>query len=173
MHVLNDKNTDEKTKEFLKEKYNKAKELADNLANRHQSIEKLMAFIAEKQLLFFEHGESCLIPLLQKDVATELSMNPSTVSRILSSKFCRTPHGVFPIKFLCPRNHFGKQNYNSNNSLNNFLKTIQNIQIKKFQKFCYKMEYLLQDELLLNTDKTVVFHLAFLMEEKINHQTKH
>ncbi|RAP28701.1 hypothetical protein DID78_04770 [Candidatus Marinamargulisbacteria bacterium SCGC AG-343-D04] len=111
LHLLNDSKTDEKTRLFLKEKHEKAKELYQHLENRHRTIEKLMHYICNKQHLFFQHGHPCLIPLLQKQVAHDLSMNPSTISRILSSKFCRTPFGIFPLKYLCPRNYFGKTNH--------------------------------------------------------------
>ena len=69
---------------------------------------KLVQYIAEKQILFLKKGYSFLVPLLQKDLATTLSMNPSSISRILSSKYIRTPHGVVPLKLLCPRSYFGK-----------------------------------------------------------------
>ena len=45
---------DKKTKEFLKEKYNKAKELYDNLTERRELLEKLITYIAEKQYLFLQ-----------------------------------------------------------------------------------------------------------------------
>ena len=60
------------------------------------------------KLLFFEKGSLYLEPLLQKDIANELDLTNSTVSRILSSKYVFTSFGTFPLKYLCPRNHFGK-----------------------------------------------------------------
>ena len=59
-------------------------------------------------LAFIEKGEVYLEPLLQKTVAEKVGISPSTVSRILSSKYIQTPHGVFALRQLCPRDHFGK-----------------------------------------------------------------
>ena len=67
-----------------------------------------MQYIASKQTLYFEKGDKFLVPLLQKDVASYLDITPSTVSRLLCSKYCRTPFGTIPLKLLCPRNYFGK-----------------------------------------------------------------
>ncbi len=106
--LIDDPKTDAKTKAFLKEKHAKAKELSELITQRYDTIENLVKYICETQLLFIKKGSDFLVPLLQKDVASHLSLAPSTVSRILSSKFCRTPHGVVPLAFLCPRNYYGK-----------------------------------------------------------------
>ncbi|RAP32168.1 RNA polymerase sigma-54 factor [Candidatus Marinamargulisbacteria bacterium SCGC AG-414-C22] len=106
--MLKDPNLDEETKTFLTEKLKTAKELEENLANRGSTLERLSNYIFEKQIAFVKHGFDFLLPLLQKQVAEDLQLSPSTVSRLFSSKFCRTPHGIFALKQLCPRNHFGK-----------------------------------------------------------------
>ncbi len=106
--TLNSKDIDKQTKEFLTEKYNKAKDMIHCINQRREMMESLMTYIAKKQILYFQHGPEYLVPLLQKDVAAALSLSPSTVSRILSSKFCQTHYGTIPLTVLCPRNHFGK-----------------------------------------------------------------
>ncbi len=116
--LLNDPNTDDKTRQYLKAKYDKAKELELHINNRHKTLDSLISFIANKQSLFFQKGPEYLIPLLQKDVASSLTITPSTVSRILCSKYCRTPYGVIPLKILCPRSFYGK-------TKDQFLKLIQ------------------------------------------------
>ena len=58
--------------------------------------------------MFIKKGPLYLEPLLQKQIAKKIDISNSTVSRILSSKFIRTEWGVFALKQLCPRNHFGK-----------------------------------------------------------------
>lgn len=105
---LKDPTLDETTKLFLKEKYERAKEFIHNLERRHETLETLAQHLVSKQLSFIKRGEPYLEPLLQKDIAKELGISSSTVSRIVSSKFIRTPHGVFNFKHLCPRSHFGK-----------------------------------------------------------------
>ena len=106
--ILNDKNLDDDTKAYMKEQYQKAKELVENIEKRQQSLDDLAMYIVKQQTAFIEKGELFLEPLLQKDVAQVIGISPSTVSRILSSKYIQTPHGTYSLKQLCPRDHFGK-----------------------------------------------------------------
>jgi RNA polymerase sigma-54 factor len=106
--LLNNPDTDEKTKNYLQEKLVKAKEIVENIQKRHETLEKLISYIVKKQHLFIEKGTIYLEPLLQKEIAEELHISGSTVSRIVSSKYIETPHGTFAFKQLCPRSHFGK-----------------------------------------------------------------
>ena len=59
------------------------------------------------QVDFLKKGVLFLKPLLQKDLASEFGVHPSTISRTIAEKFIQTPQGMFPIKFLCPRNYKG------------------------------------------------------------------
>jgi len=106
--LLSDPKTDEKTKAFLQEKLKKAQELIDNLKRRYETLDRLAKFILNRQDQFIRKGTGFLEPLLQKQVAADLGLTPSTVSRIVSSKYIQTPHGVFALKSLCPRCYFGK-----------------------------------------------------------------
>jgi len=108
LKLLNDPKTDAESKAYLKDKLQAAKTLQDNIIKRRESMERIAWFIVTKQSLFIKSGKSYLAPLMQKDIAEELGLTPSTVSRIVSSKYIRTPHGVFALKQLCPRNHFGR-----------------------------------------------------------------
>ena len=106
--LLNDDTTDADTKAFLKQKLEKAKDYKAFLTQRQEKLDALIQFIATKQQLFFEKGYDYLKPLLQKEVSEHIDMPPSTVSRLLSSKYCRSDQGVTPLKLLCPRNFYGK-----------------------------------------------------------------
>jgi RNA polymerase sigma-54 factor len=106
--LIEDPNTDDETRAFLKQKLEAAKTLKESLENRHKNLDALIHYVVHKQTAFVHHGTLFLEPLLQKDIAQHLGISPSTVSRIVSSKFVRTPHGTLPIKALCPRSHFGK-----------------------------------------------------------------
>ena len=121
LNLLNDPSTDKKTKTYLQEKHAKAKELYDNLKQRRHILETLVSHIAKKQRLYFEKGNSFLVPLLQKEVAAALDLNPSNVSRILCSKFIHTPFGTIPLKHLCPRNYYGKTKENFQSFLKYYL----------------------------------------------------
>lgn len=106
--MLDDPHLDEESRKFLKEKYEKAQQLIENIERRRQNLEQLARFVLTHQQAFIKRGEAFLEPLLQKEVAEKLGISPSTVSRICSSKFVRTTHGVFSFKQLCPRKTFGK-----------------------------------------------------------------
>ena len=106
--MLDSDELDKKTRDFLKEKLNKAKEWIQQLEERKRNFERLVQHIIDTQQKFVQKGPLFLVPLLQKDVARFLGVSNSTVSRIVSSKYIQTPHGVFSLKQLCPRNHFGK-----------------------------------------------------------------
>jgi RNA polymerase sigma-54 factor len=108
LKMLENPDLDQETKEFLTQKIAAAKELVNNLNKRYENLEKLARFIVEKQSLFIKKGALYLEPLLQKNIAETLNITPSTVSRIVASKYIQTPHGLFSLKQLCPRNHFGK-----------------------------------------------------------------
>jgi RNA polymerase sigma-54 factor len=108
LQILNNQATDQATKTFLTEKLEKAKLLVDNLQQRYENLEKLAKLIVTKQEHFLRQGEDYLEPLLQKDISMNLGVSTSTVSRLVSAKFIQTPFGIYALKALCPRNHFGK-----------------------------------------------------------------
>lgn len=105
---LSDPNLDPESKAFLDQQLNAAKQLIETIQYRQENLTRLMQFIVDRQEAFFKYGFAYLEPLLQKEIAQNLEMAPSTVSRICSSKYVETPHGVVMFRNLCPRDHFGK-----------------------------------------------------------------
>lgn len=101
--MLKDPNTDAKSIEFLREKLESAKDFLENIAKRHETIEKIMEMIITAQSAYFEGGNIKLNPLMQKNIANELGLHPSTISRAVSSKYIQTPRGIILLKVLCPR----------------------------------------------------------------------
>jgi RNA polymerase sigma-54 factor len=61
---------------------------------------KVMNFIVDRQLDFFEKGIQHLRPLTLREVAEHIQMHESTVSRVTNEKFVQTPRGVYPLKFF-------------------------------------------------------------------------
>lgn len=100
--MLADPLLDDASKAFLLEKQEKALTLIETLQRRREGLDALMKVLVSKQRLFFEHGPPYLIPLLQKEVAQSIGLSPSTVSRIVASKYVSTSHGVFQLRQLCP-----------------------------------------------------------------------
>ena len=101
--MLRDPKTDAKSMEFLKEKLEAAKDFLENIAKRHETIEKIIALIIKSQAGYLEGGDIKLNPLMQKDIAHELGLHPSTISRAISNKYVQTPRGIILLKVLCPR----------------------------------------------------------------------
>ncbi len=101
--LLKDPKTDAKTVKFLKEKRERVKELIEQMSRRQETTDRILKIISETQKDFVNKGAAWLKPLMQKDLAEKIGVHPSTVSRALSEKYVQTPHGLFPAKFLCPR----------------------------------------------------------------------
>ncbi|MBN2058056.1 MAG: RNA polymerase factor sigma-54 [Candidatus Saganbacteria bacterium] len=103
LNMLDDPKTDEKTKEFLKDKLKKAKQLLEDFHKRSETLEQIIRKIIGTQKAFLEKGITWLVPLTQKSLADEFGLHPSTISRTVTQKYIQTPQGLFPLKLLCPR----------------------------------------------------------------------
>jgi RNA polymerase sigma-54 factor len=95
---------DKKLKEtvsFVKQKLDSAKWFIDAIKQRQQTLLRTMDAIIRYQYEFFLEGdESKLKPMILKDIATEISMDISTVSRVANSKSVQTDFGVYPLKYF-------------------------------------------------------------------------
>jgi RNA polymerase sigma-54 factor len=87
-------------KDYIQEKARSAQWLLKSLQQRQKTLYKVMESIVRFQQDFFRHGVTKLKPLVLKDVAEDIGMHESTVSRITSNKYVATPHGVFELKFF-------------------------------------------------------------------------
>lgn len=87
-------------KEYIQEKVRSAEWLMKSLYQRQRTLYKVMESIVRFQRDFFEHGVTKLKPLILKEVAEDIGMHESTVSRITTSKYVATPHGIFELKFF-------------------------------------------------------------------------
>ena len=87
-------------REFLKQKINSALWFIKSIQQRQRTIYKVVESIMKLQGEFLEHGPQRLKPLTLRDVAEDISMHESTVSRVTSGKYMYTPHGIFELKFF-------------------------------------------------------------------------
>ncbi len=71
-----------------------------SLQSRSETVLKVAQCIVQKQQSFFEHGEIAMKPMILKDVAEELGMHESTVSRVTSNKYMHTPSGIYEFKYF-------------------------------------------------------------------------
>lgn len=105
--MLKNPKTDAETLKFLKDKFEKAKEVLENLEKRGETSEAIVKIITDVQKEYFEKGIENLMPLEQKELACRLGLHPSTISRAISGKYVQAPSGLLPMKFLCPRQFRG------------------------------------------------------------------
>lgn len=89
-----------KEKEYFQEKMRSAAWLMKSLYQRQRTLYKVVESIVRFQREFFEEGVTKLKPLILKEVAEDIEMHESTVSRITTSKYVSTPHGIFELKFF-------------------------------------------------------------------------
>lgn len=90
----------DKEKEYCAEKIRSASWLIKSLYQRQRTLYKVVASIVKYQHAFFKEGVSKLAPLILKDIADDIGMHESTVSRITTNKYVATPHGIFELKFF-------------------------------------------------------------------------
>lgn len=95
-----DADTNKDVRNYVKERFTSALMLLKNIEQRKQTIMKTCQAIVGRQGEFLEHGIDALRPMMIKDVAEEIGVHPSTVSRAVSSKYVHTPHGVYELRFF-------------------------------------------------------------------------
>lgn len=88
------------TRNYIKDRYQAALQLIKNIEQRKQTIAKVCHSIIRRQLEFLEHGITSLKPMMIKEVAEEIGVHPSTVSRAVAGKYAHTPQGVFELRYF-------------------------------------------------------------------------
>ncbi len=92
-------NTDE-TRAYVKDKFRSALWLIKSVEQRQKTIHKVATSIINFQREFLDHGIEYLRPLVLRDVANDIGMHESTVSRVVTNKYMHTPQGVFEMKYF-------------------------------------------------------------------------
>jgi RNA polymerase sigma-54 factor len=88
------------TKEYVQDKLRSAVWLIRSIHNRQKTIYKVTEAIVKRQRDFFEKGVQQLKPMILKDVANDIGMHESTISRVTTNKFVHTPVGIFELKYF-------------------------------------------------------------------------
>jgi RNA polymerase sigma-54 factor len=97
----NKKNPREKeTYKFLREKFESAKWFIACIQQRRETLMKIMQAILERQYQFFEKGPKFLRPMIYKDIAEEIMMDISTISRVVNGKYVQSPMGIHELKYF-------------------------------------------------------------------------
>jgi RNA polymerase sigma-54 factor len=98
--VTRDGTNEKSTRDYVKERYKSAIQLIKNIEQRKQTITKVCYSIVARQQDFLEFGIDQLKPMMIKEVAEEIGVHPSTVSRAVASKYAHTPQGVFELRYF-------------------------------------------------------------------------
>jgi len=111
--LLTKDTNDKDTRNYVKERYKSAIQLIKNIEQRKQTIVKVCYSILARQQDFLEKGIDQLKPMMIKEVAEEIGVHPSTVSRAVSSKYAHTPQGVFELRYFFSESVNGPQGGNT------------------------------------------------------------
>lgn len=98
-HQLLDKtDTSKETKDFIKDKVRSAVDLLRNIEHRRQTIYRVVECIVDRQKDFLDKGVEYIKPMMLKDVAEDIGMHLSTISRVVNRKYAHTPQGVIELR---------------------------------------------------------------------------
>ncbi len=98
--MLTQQTAEKDVKNYVKERYKSAIQLIKNIEQRKQTILKVCLVIIARQRDFLDHGIDQLKPMMIKEVAEEIGVHPSTVSRAVSNKYVHTPQGVYELRYF-------------------------------------------------------------------------
>jgi RNA polymerase sigma-54 factor len=98
--MLVSEGTDREVKDYVKERFRSAMQLMRNIAQRKSTILRTCEVIVRRQQDFLEHGIEALRPMMIKEVAEEIGVHASTVSRAVANKYAHTPQGVIELRFF-------------------------------------------------------------------------
>ncbi len=98
--VKNGKKMPDNVKDYVQEKMRSATWLIRSIHQRQKTIYKVMESILKFQHVFFEKGIEYLKPMVLRDVAEDIEMHESTISRVTTNKFVHTPRGIFELKYF-------------------------------------------------------------------------
>ncbi len=97
-HMLGQSDVSNETKSFIREKMRSAVDLLRNIEHRRQTIYKVVESIVQRQKEFLNHGVEHIKPMMLKDIAEDIGMHLSTVSRVVNRKYAHTPQGVIELR---------------------------------------------------------------------------
>ena len=96
--MLDQSDTSKETKDFIKEKVRSAVDLLRNIERRRQTIYRVVECIVSRQRDFLDKGVEFIKPMMLKDVAEDIGMHLSTISRVVNRKYAHTPQGVIELR---------------------------------------------------------------------------
>jgi RNA polymerase sigma-54 factor len=98
--LLDRGNSTKEVRDYVKERYTSAMHLLKNIEQRKQTILRVCNAVIGRQRDFLDYGVDYLKPMMIKEVAEEIGVHPSTVSRAVASKYAHTPQGVYELRYF-------------------------------------------------------------------------
>jgi RNA polymerase sigma-54 factor len=98
IEMYRDKGSDPKTREYLKKKITAAQWLLESIEQRRNTLEKVTKAIIQHQRAFLDKGPEHIVPLKMQQIAEQVGVHVTTVSRAVDDKWVQTPRGIFPLK---------------------------------------------------------------------------
>ena len=98
--LLEQSGTSRDVRTYVRERFNSAMQLLKNIEQRKQTIIRVCEAIIRRQTEFLDKGLDYLRPMMIKDVAHEVGVHPSTVSRAVANKYAYTPQGVYELRYF-------------------------------------------------------------------------
>lgn len=121
--LLDKKKSSKETRDYIRQSLESARWLINSIHQRRATIQRVMEAIIEKQIDFFDYGPENIKPMILKDIADEIGMDISTISRVTNGKYVQTEHGVFELKyFFSERIRSDAGDDVSNKIIKNFIK---------------------------------------------------
>lgn len=96
--LLDQTDSSKETKDFIKEKMRSAVDLLRNIEHRRQTIYRVVECIVTRQRDFLDKGVEHIKPMMLKDIAADIGMHLSTISRVVNRKYAHTPQGVIELR---------------------------------------------------------------------------
>lgn len=96
--MLGQPDTSKETKDFIKDRMRSAVDLLRNIEHRRQTIYRVVECIVDRQRDFLDKGVEYIKPMMLKDVAEDIGMHLSTISRVVNRKYAHTPQGVIELR---------------------------------------------------------------------------
>lgn len=98
VEMLKNRSADPKTREYLRKKMQSAQWLLESIEQRRATLEKITRAIVNHQKAFLDHGPEHIAPLKMQQIADQVGVHVTTVSRAVDDKWVQTPRGIFPLK---------------------------------------------------------------------------
>jgi RNA polymerase sigma-54 factor len=92
--------SNDQTQDYIQEKLRSAVWLIKSIHQRQRTIYKVTESIVKHQREFFDKGAGFIKPMILRDIASDIGMHESTVSRVTTSKYVHTPQGIFELKYF-------------------------------------------------------------------------